>query len=90
MNLLGPPQAALDNLSITIGNLRLSVLQVLKAAFIFAILLWIAHGLARVISTRLRRVAALSPSVQVLTVNLIRIALITVALLIGSIQSTST
>ena len=83
LGLLAPTQAALDNLAITIGTLRLSVLLVLKGAFIVAILLWIAHGLARVIGTRLQRVAALSPSVQVLTANLIRIALIAVALLIG-------
>jgi small-conductance mechanosensitive channel len=83
LGLLAPTQAALDNLAITIGTLRLSVLVVLKAVFIVAILLWIAHGLARIIDTRLRRVVALSPSVQVLTANLIRIALISVALLIG-------
>ena len=46
LGLLAPTQAALDNLAITIGNLRLSVLLVLKAAFVVAILLWIAHGLA--------------------------------------------
>jgi small-conductance mechanosensitive channel len=83
LGLLAPTQAALDNLAITIGTLRLSVLLVLKALFIVAILLWIAHGLARLISTRLQRVAALSPSVQVLSANLIRIVLISVALLIG-------
>lgn len=58
LGLLAPTQAALDNLAITIGTLRLSVLLVLKAAFIVAILLWIAHGLARVIGTRLQRVAS--------------------------------
>src|SRR6202007_3048363 len=83
LGLLAPTQAALDNVAITIGNLRLSVLLVLKGAFIVAILLWIAHGLARVIGTRLQRVTALSPSVQVLSTNLIRIALVSVALLIG-------
>ena len=41
-------------------------------------LLWIVHGLARAIGARLQRVTALSPSVQVLYV-----ALVTVALLIG-------
>ena len=35
------------------------------------------------IATRLQRVTALSPSVQVLSANLIRIALVSVALLIG-------
>jgi small-conductance mechanosensitive channel len=83
LGLLGPTEAALDNLAITIGTLRLSVLLVLKAVFIVAILLWIAQALARVIGARIQRVTALSPSVQVLTANLIRIALISVALLIG-------
>ena len=83
LGLLAATQAALDNLAITIGTLRLSVLLVLKAVFIVAILLWIAQSLARVIGTRIQRSAALSPSVQVLTANLIRIALISVALLIG-------
>jgi small-conductance mechanosensitive channel len=83
LGLLAPTEVALDNLAITIGTLRLSVLLLLKGAFIIAILLWIAHGLARMIGTRLQRVTALSPSVQVLSANLIRIALVSVALLIG-------
>jgi small-conductance mechanosensitive channel len=83
LGLLAPTEAALDNLAVTVGALRLSLLLVLKALFIVAILLWIAHGLARIIGTRLQRVAALSPSIQVLTANLVRIALISVALLIG-------
>ena len=83
LGLLAPTETTLDDLAITIGTLRLSVLLVLKGIFIVAILLWIAHGLARVIGTRIQRVTALSPSVQVLSANLIRIALVTVALLIG-------
>ena len=83
LGLLAPTETALDDLAVTIGTLRLSVFLVLKGIFIVAILLWIAHGLARVIGTRLQRVAALSPSVQVLSANLIRIALVSVALLIG-------
>jgi len=50
---------------------------------VVVILLWAALGLARVIDTKLQNSAALSPSVQVLTGNLVRIALISVALLIG-------
>ena len=83
LGLLAPTETALDDLAVTIGTLRLSVFLVLKGVVIVAILLWIAHGLARVIGTRLQRVAALSPSVQVLSANLIRIALVSVALLIG-------
>ena len=83
LGLLAPTEAALDSLAITIGTLRLSVFLLLKAVLVVAILMWIAHGLARIIGTRLQRVSALSPSVQVLSANLIRIALVSVALLIG-------
>src|SRR5438105_6228367 len=54
-----------------------------QAVLVVVILLWAALGLARVIDTKLQNSAALSPSVQVLTGNLVRIALISVALLIG-------
>lgn len=83
LGLLAPTAAALDGLAITIGTLRLSVLLVIKAGLMIAILLWAALALARLISSRLRRVTALSPSVQVLTGNLIKIALVCVALVIG-------
>jgi small-conductance mechanosensitive channel len=82
MGLLPATAAALDNLAIA-GTLRISVLLVIKAVLVVAILLWIALGLSRVIDTRLQNSAALSPSVRVLTGNLVRIALISVALLIG-------
>ncbi len=55
--LLSPTETALSNLAITIGTLRLSVLLVIKAVFILAILLWIARGLARVVDTRLQRLS---------------------------------
>ena len=83
LGLLAPTAAALDSLAITIGKLQLSVLLVLKAALILAVLLWVALELARLISGRLQRIAGLSPSVQVLTGNLLKIALVMVALVIG-------
>jgi small-conductance mechanosensitive channel len=83
MGLLPATVAALDNLAIKVGTLRFSALLVIEAVFIVAILLWAALGLARVIDTRLQHSAALSPSVRALTGNLVRIALISVALLIG-------
>jgi small-conductance mechanosensitive channel len=83
MGLLSPTAAALDQLAITIGTLRVSLLLVMKAVIVVVILLWVALGLARLIDARLQRVPVLSPSVRVLTGNLARIALILVALLIG-------
>ena len=83
LGLLSPTVAALDSLAITIGNVRLSVLLGIKAALVVAILLWAALGLARLIRVRIQHVAGLSPSVQVLAGNLIKIELVSVALLIG-------
>ncbi len=83
IGLLPATAAALDNLALTIGTLRISVLLVIKAALVVVILLWAALGLSRVIDARLQTSAVLSPSVRVLTGNLVRIALISVALLIG-------
>jgi small-conductance mechanosensitive channel len=58
-------------------------LLVIKAVFVIAILLWIARRLGLVIDRRLQQLATLSPSMRALTGNLVRIALISVALLIG-------
>lgn len=81
--LLLPAEAGLDSLAITIGALRISVLLVLKAILMVAILLWIALVLARLLDARLQRTSALSPSVRALSSNLARIVLVSVALLIG-------
>jgi small-conductance mechanosensitive channel len=83
LGLLAPTAAALDGVAITVGTLRLSLLLVIKAALVMAVLLWAALALGRLVNTRIQRVAALSPSVQVLSGNLIKIALVSVALLIG-------
>jgi small-conductance mechanosensitive channel len=83
MGLLPATTSALDDLAITIGTLRISVLLVIKAVLVVAILLWIALSLSRMIDTRLQHVAELNPSVRALTSNLTRIALISVALVIG-------
>jgi small-conductance mechanosensitive channel len=83
LGLLPATAAALDNLALTVGTLRLSLLLVIKAVLIVAVLLWIALGLARIIDSRVEHLATLSPSVRVLTGNLVRIALVVVALLIG-------
>ncbi len=83
LGLLQPTESVLNSLAITIGSLRLSVLLVARAAIIVTILVWAATALSRFISARVRRVTGLSPSIQILTGNLIRIALISIAVLIG-------
>src|SRR5258708_39926583 len=73
MGLLPATAAALDNLAITIGTLRVSVLLVIKAVFVVAILFWVPLRLSRVIDTRLQNPPALSPSVRGRTGKLVRL-----------------
>ncbi|HVC56356.1 MAG TPA: mechanosensitive ion channel domain-containing protein [Stellaceae bacterium] len=81
--LLAPTAAALDSAALTIGTMRLSLLLIAKAVLVIAILLWIALALARLIGGRIEHLAGLSPSVQTLARNLVKIALVFLALLIG-------
>ncbi|HEV8677936.1 MAG TPA: mechanosensitive ion channel domain-containing protein [Stellaceae bacterium] len=81
--LTAPTAAALDSAAVTIGSVRLSLLLLVKAALIIATLLWGALALARLIGGRIDRLASLSPSVQTLAGNLVKIALVFLALLIG-------
>jgi small-conductance mechanosensitive channel len=81
--ILGTTTAALDSVALMLGTTRISLLLVFKAVLIIAILLWVALAVARLISMRLQRLAGLSPSVQALAGNLLKIVLITLAFLIG-------
>lgn len=81
--LLGPAAAALDSAALTIGTMRLSLLLVAKTVLIVVVLLWAALALSRLIGARIQQTAGLSPSVQTLATNLIKIALVFLALLIG-------
>jgi len=83
LGLLQPTEGVLDNLAITIGSLRLSVLLIGKAAIVVAVLLWGATLVSRLVSSRIQHIEGLSRSVQLLIGNLIKIALISIAVLIG-------
>jgi small-conductance mechanosensitive channel len=79
---LEPTARALDSLSVTIGGLRVSLLLVLKANVLLSITLWLAALLSNFIERRLQGSTDLTPSIQVLLGKLVRLALITVAVLI--------
>ena len=80
--LLLPTAAALDSAALTIGAIRLSLLLVVKAALLVAVLLWAALALARLIAGRLQYLA-LTPSVQTLAGHIVKIVLVSLALLIA-------
>jgi small-conductance mechanosensitive channel len=85
--MIGPVVGLMDAMAVPVGNYRLSLLLVLKGGATLAIFIWIANALARLADQRLRVFTPLTPAVQVLASKLVRITLLTVAvvLALGSI-----
>ncbi len=85
--LIGPVVGLLDAMAVPIGNFRLSLLLVLKGGVTLAIFIWVANALARLAEQRLRVFTPLTPAVQVLASKLVRMTLLTLAvvLALGSI-----
>jgi small-conductance mechanosensitive channel len=80
VNLLGPLAEVLDSLAITTGTVRLSALGVLKGFLSLAVLLWVATVASRLFEQRITRVKALTPRAQVLFGKLLKVTLISVAI----------
>jgi small-conductance mechanosensitive channel len=80
---LNPTITVLDGLSFNIGALNLSVLIILKGLIYFAVFLWAALLISRLIENNLKSSISLSPSMKVLTGKLVRITLVTAAFLIA-------
>jgi small-conductance mechanosensitive channel len=85
--LLVPVTDLLDAMAMPIGNYRVSVLLVLKGAVTLAVFIWLANALSRLIEQRLRVFTPLTPVMQVLASKLVRMTLLTLAvvLALGSI-----
>ncbi|MHA1537462.1 MAG: mechanosensitive ion channel family protein [Alphaproteobacteria bacterium] len=83
LGLLTPLMAALDAASFNLGSLRLSALIVLKGILTLALLLWLAAAAGRALEARVRAVDSLTPSVQVLITKLVKILLVTTAIVAG-------
>jgi len=73
----------LDSLALSIGSVRISLLTVSKGLLSLALLLWLASTISGLLDQRIRRTHAFNPSMQVLLAKLIKILLITVAVLIA-------
>ena len=83
VNLLDPTMSFLDSLDITLGNLRLSALLVIKGMLSLAILLWLASLTSRMLEQRIRTLPNLTPSMQVLFTKLGRILLLVIAVFVA-------
>src|SRR5664279_998389 len=84
LRLLDPVTASLDSpaASIMIGGLRLSPLLLLKTTALLLVTLWVANAMSNFLEKRVQTFSDLTPSIQVLIGKLIRIALLTIAIVV--------
>ena len=81
LGLLDITVALLDNIALSIGNFRLSLLIVVKGGLFFAVLVWLANTTGKFLERRIRRNTDLAPALQVLTTKFIKFFLLTIAVL---------
>jgi len=83
LRLLGPTIDLLDSVALTLGDTRISVYLIIKAGGLAIVLLWAASTLARLIQGRVSRSRNLTPSVQTLVIQAVRLSLLFIALLVA-------
>jgi small-conductance mechanosensitive channel len=79
-------ELALERAAIDLGEVRLSLLLVLKVAVLLGVLLTLASWIGHLIVARIERDEDISPSMKVLSDKLIRIALFAIAIM-AALQS---
>mgnify|MGYP001077242823 CR=1 FL=1 len=79
--------AALDSVAIVLGGLRLTPLLVIKLTVLLALALWLSNLIGHALEGRIVRSHDLTPSMQVLLIKLMRVALMVfaVVLVLGAV-----
>ena len=72
---LQPALEVLDSVAVDLGGLRLSPLLLIKLAVLLAVALWLTNIASNFVESRITRSSDLTPSIQVLLVKMIRLAL---------------
>ena len=83
LGLLSPALEMLDGIAFSIGEVRITALGVVEGLFYLVVLLWLANLFSQLFERRIRHIPNLTPSVQVLFAKLLKIALITLAILVA-------
>jgi small-conductance mechanosensitive channel len=83
LNLAQTAMAVLDAAAVNIGDIRVSLLLLFKAAIVLTILFWLASAISAASERRLAVLEDMSPSMRVLTGKLVRIGLFTLAVFVG-------
>ncbi|MEA2869712.1 MAG: hypothetical protein QOE39_4427 [Bradyrhizobium sp.] len=79
LGLLEPTIDALDSVSVVLGGLRLTPLLLIKLAVLLAVALWLTNIASNFVESRITQSSDLTPSIQVLLVKIIRLALMVFA-----------
>ncbi|TVP80692.1 MAG: mechanosensitive ion channel protein MscS [Puniceicoccaceae bacterium] len=74
---------AIQGIQFTVGSLTISAWGVVAGLLAFAVTLWISLGVAHLAEKQVRSVSRLSPSLRVLIIKIIRIALIVLAAMVA-------
>jgi small-conductance mechanosensitive channel len=83
LGLLAPTMSALDSIAVVIGGLRISPLLVIKTSILLLLTLWAATAASDFLERRVRTATDLTPSIQVLIGKVMRLLLLTFAVLIA-------
>src|SRR5450432_2276883 len=84
---LEPAIDALDSVSVVLGGLRLTPLLLIKLGVLLVVALWLSNIASNFVESRITRSGDLTPSIQVLLVKMIRLALMifSVALVMSAV-----
>jgi small-conductance mechanosensitive channel len=72
-----------DSVSIVLGGLRLTPLVLIKLGALLILALWLTNIASNFAESRINRSADLTPSIQVLLVKMIRMGLLTIAVIVA-------
>jgi small-conductance mechanosensitive channel len=81
--LLDPTAAVLDTMALNIGEVRISILGVIKAVIALSVLLWLAGYFSRLLERRLSSMPGITPAAGVLFGKLFRMVLFTIAVVMA-------
>lgn len=81
--LLDPTAAVLDTMALNFGEVRVSILGVIKAIIALSVLLWLAGYFSRLLERRLSAMPGVTPAAGVLFGKLFRVVLFTLAIVVA-------
>lgn len=83
LRLLDPTINLLDAVAISLGGTRLSLYMIIKGLLVLILLLWLAAAISSFVQTRVAKAAGLTPSVQTLIGQSVRVVLLFLAILLA-------